>query len=146
MDVLSTHWNSDLPDTGGASAAFDYHIRKRWKPALEGLAQGCDATQQLYELAAIEYEYVVNTLLFALNFYAKRLKKAMKVFTTTTDWKKFLWNLWQIVSTVWQLIVDTYDLLFKQTVIFKEVVEMVVANFIYLRNRMRGDFEAFKTL
>ncbi|MBM0205750.1 hypothetical protein JNW90_24100 [Micromonospora sp. STR1s_5] len=146
MDVLSTHWNSDLPDTGGASAAFDYHMRKRWKPALEGLAQGCDATQQLYELAAIEYEYLVNTLLFALNFYSKKLKKAMKVFTTTTDWKTFLSTLWEIVSTVWDVIVGTYDLVFKQTMIFKEVVEMVVANFIYLQNRMRGDFDALKTL
>ena len=69
MDVLSTHWNSDLPDTGGASAAFDYHIRKRWKPALEGLAQGCDARGSSTSWRPSN-TIVVNTLLFALNFYA----------------------------------------------------------------------------
>ncbi|SCG39156.1 hypothetical protein [Micromonospora coxensis] len=146
MDVLSTHWNSELCGTEGASGAFDYHIRKRWKPAFEAVAQACDAGQQLYELLATEYEYTVNALLFALNFYSTRLKKAMKVFTTTTDWKKFLWNLWQIVSTVWQLIVDAYDLLAKQTMAFKEGIEMLVANIVTFRNMMRGDFDALKTL
>jgi hypothetical protein len=146
MDVLSSHWNSELCGTGGASGAFDYHIRQRWKPAFEAVAQACDAGQQLYELVAVEYEYTVNALLFALNFYSQRLKKAMKAVMTTTDWKKFLWNLWQIVSTVWQLIVDAYDLLAKQMVALKEGVEMLVANLVTLRNLMRGDFDALKTL
>ncbi|MEH0934049.1 hypothetical protein [Micromonospora psammae] len=70
----------------------------------------------------------------------------MKVFTTTTDWKKFLWNLWQIVSTAWQLIVDAYDLLAKQTLAFKEGIEMLVANLVTFRNLVRGDFDALKTL
>ncbi|MFI6066056.1 hypothetical protein ACIA47_12435 [Micromonospora sp. NPDC051227] len=65
---------------------------------------------------------------------------------TTRLRKTFLSTLWEIVSTVWDVIVGTYDLVFKQTMIFKEVVEMVVANFIYLQNRMRGDFDALKTL
>ncbi|MEV5768739.1 hypothetical protein AB0L34_29810 [Micromonospora sp. NPDC052213] len=146
MDVLSTHWNSELCGAGGASGAFDYHIRQRWKPAFEAVAQACDAGQQLYELVAVEYEYTVNALLFALNFYSQRLKKAMKAVMTTTDWKKFLWNLWQIVSTLWQLIVDAYDLLAKQMVAFKEGIEMLVANLVTLRNLMRGDFDALKTL
>lgn len=33
MNILSSHWTSD--GAGGASTAFDFHIRERWVPALD---------------------------------------------------------------------------------------------------------------
>ncbi|GAB3808814.1 hypothetical protein [Micromonospora zhanjiangensis] len=146
MDVLSTHWNSDSGATGGASSAFDYHIRQRWIPAFEALAQVCDSGQQICEAMATEYEYVVESLLFALNFYSKRIKKALKTVMTAEKWSTFLWNLWQLVSTMWQMIEDAYHLMVKQLTVFKEAIEMMVANLIGMRNLMRGDFDALKTL
>ncbi|MEV4481772.1 hypothetical protein [Micromonospora coxensis] len=41
---------------------------------------------------------------------------------------------------------SAYDLLAKQTMAFKEGIEMLVANIVTFRNMMRGDFDALKTL
>jgi hypothetical protein len=59
MDELSAHWTSGGV-TGGASAAFDYHIHQRWMTALEALAQHADTMEQANEALAAEYEHTVK--------------------------------------------------------------------------------------
>jgi hypothetical protein len=146
LDILSEQWDSDVCGVSGASRAFDYHIRGRWVPAFEAVGQLCDGNQQLCETLALQYEYIVRSVLFVLNFYAQRIKKALKGVMTAVNWTKFLWNLWQLVSTLWQSLVDAVNLAVMQLQVFKEITEQATSTLVAWRNYMRGDFDALKAL
>ncbi len=143
VDVLSSHWNS-RDDGRGASQAFDYHIRGRWMVALDALAQMCDTIQQMCEAMAAEYEHTVKGLLFMLNFYGTRIKSAIKSLISLPNWKTAAWNIYSLVSAVWQLIEDTIAMAVEQMLMFGEVIESAVATAVMLRNQMDGDFDALK--
>ncbi|MGX7675180.1 hypothetical protein [Plantactinospora sp. DSM 117369] len=142
MDILSERWDST---GGGASAAFDYHIRKRWIPAVDALATMANATEENFECLAEVYEYVVNALLIALNFYRLRLKKALQALEAATSVKEALWRLFQLVSDLYQLINDLVDILVKQTAMFIEEAEQIAAVSRQLVDVMQDDFEVLRT-
>lgn len=140
MDCLSSHWTSD---GGGASSAFDYHIRERWIKGFRMLANFSNSAQQTYEWIANAYEDIVNSFLLALNFYAVRIRKAFVALGTATG-PKLLWNLYQLVSSTLQLIEDTLRLLYMQTKMFCSAFEMWVANIHFFYNVLCGDQDVFK--
>jgi hypothetical protein len=142
MNTLSEHWDSTADGSAGASRAFDHHIRERWVPACEALAQACRTVQQASEQLAAFYEQVVRQVLFILNFYAKRITKAITGLLAAADIKKCLWELYQLVSSVTQLVTDAIEIIWLELKTFKEGFETLWAGLAHLRNLMRGDFDA----
>ena len=145
MNVLSSHWDSTSAGTAGASQAFDYHIRGRWLPAFEALAQMCDTVEQMCESMAAMYAQTVKGLLFATTMYVQKIQKGLKAIMTVTDWKKFVKGVWDVVSSLYNLVIDTITLAIEQVRMFKEGLEMMTATVVMLRHELNGDFDALRT-
>ncbi|MEU8606404.1 hypothetical protein AB0C29_00120 [Actinoplanes sp. NPDC048791] len=73
MDILSSHWDSKADGSAGAPQAFGYHIRGRWLPAFEALAQACDTIERMCEPMAAMYAQTVKGLLFATTMYVSKI-------------------------------------------------------------------------
>ncbi|MET0136008.1 MAG: hypothetical protein ABW215_20700 [Kibdelosporangium sp.] len=145
MNTLSEHWDSTEDGSGGASRAFDFHIRERWIPAYEALGQVCNqvcnTVQQACEQVAQFYEYIVHGVLFMLNFYAKRIKSALVGIRFATSFAKVLSELRGLVMSVVQLVADANELVLLQLKMFKEGFETLWAGMVSLRDLIRGDFD-----
>ena len=145
MDILAPHWDSRADGTAGASRAFDYHIRGRWLPAFEALAQMCDTVEQMCESMAAMYAQTVKGLLFATTMYVRKIQKGLKAIMTVTDWKKFVKGVWDVVSSLYNLVIDTVTLATEQVLMFTQGVELITATVVMLRHEMNGDFDALRT-
>ncbi len=141
MDCLSPHWTGD---PGGASTAFDYHLRQRWIPGFRALANAANAAQQTCEWMADAYEYVVNAFLLALNFYARRIVGAYRALCVAVSPLAFWYRLHQLVSGLVGLVTDTIRMIYQQTKAFGAAVEMMVANLTFMFDLARGDFAVFR--
>jgi len=144
MNVLSPHWTSGGV-LGGASEAFDYHIRSRWMTAFEALAQMADTVEQMCESMAAQYEHTVKGLLYTLTFYMARLSKGVEKIMVATNWAKLAMALYSVVSSVYDLVVDGVKLAVAQVEMFIEGIEMASAGYVMLRHRMNNDFDALRT-
>lgn len=141
MNVLSGHWDSG---PGGAAAAFDYHIRKRWVPALDAAARMANASEQNFQLLAQMYEYALTALLAVVNFYCLRIKRALQALRTVTSFREYLLELYDLVKELYGLITDLADVVIEQTLMFKEGVEQIVAIGRQLVDFIQDDFEVFR--
>ena len=141
MDVLSTRWDS----AGGASAAFDYHIRERWLPGLDAAARMANGTEQNFQMLAQMYEYAIIALLTAANFYGLRIKKALQALQSVTSLREYLFELYQLVVDLYQLIGSLTELIITQTKLFVECVEQILAIGRNVIDFLQGDFEVFQT-
>ncbi|MEO3821136.1 hypothetical protein [Plantactinospora sp. B24E8] len=142
MNVLSGHWDSG---PGGAAAAFDYHIRKRWVPALDAAARMANASEQNFQLLAQMYEYALTALLAVVNFYGLRIKRALQALRTVTSFRKYLFELYELVTDLYTLITDLTDVVIEQTLMFKEGVEQIVAIGRQIVDFIQDDFEVFRS-
>lgn len=142
MNTLSEHWDSTESGSGGASRAFDFHIRERWVPAYEALGQVCDTVRQACEQMAQFYEYLVHGVLFMLNFYAGRIKSALVALRSAPSLGAKLKELWMLVTSVVQLVADANELALLELKTFKEGFETLWSGIVSLRNLIRGDFDA----
>ncbi len=124
MDLLSEHWDSNSV-MGGASAAFDYHIRSRWMRAFEALAQQADTMQQMCESMAAQYEHTVKGLLYVVNLYLARLKKGIEKIFLATHYAKLAMALHGVISSLYDLVVDGVTLAVAQVEMFIEGFEMM---------------------
>jgi hypothetical protein len=142
MNTLSEHWDSTEDGSGGASRAFDFHIRERWVPAYDALGQICDTVQQACEQMAQFYEYLVHGVLFMLNYFAKRIKSALVALRFSTTLSARLKELFLLVTSVVQLVADANELAYLELKTFKEGFETIWSGIVSLRNLIRGDFDA----
>jgi hypothetical protein len=145
MDLLSQHWDSNsTTGLGGASEAFDFHIRSRWMRAFEALAQQADTMQQMCESMAAHYEHTVKGLLYVVNFYLARLKKGIEKIFVATNYAKLAMAVHGVVSSLYDLVLDGMTLAVAQVQMFIEGFEMMSAAFVMMRHQMNGDFDALK--
>ncbi|GGL21407.1 hypothetical protein [Mangrovihabitans endophyticus] len=140
MDALSPHWNSTTGGTGGASQAFDYHLRHRWTAA-----QTADTMQQMCESMAAEYEHTIKGMLYILNLWLSRLQKGIGKIMVAASWAKLAAALYSVVSSVYDLICDGVALAVEQVQMFIEGSQMIAAATVTMRHRMNGDFDALAT-
>jgi hypothetical protein len=151
MDHLSPHWTSD--GDGGASAAFDYDIRKRWVQGFRALADAADAARRCTEWMANAYEYVVTGLLVALAFYIAR---ATKVLAKLKEKIRELWalsvpvllsgiltELIDTIKAIYQLVAEAARQVIRLVKTNISGLQMVVAGVQELRDLFRGDFAVF---
>ena len=144
MNVLSEHWDSTEDGKGGASRAFDFHIRERWVPAYDALGQVCDTMQQVCEATAQAYELAVYQLVFRLNFYVGRIRKAIYGIRAAVSLGSKLNELRKLVMSVVYLVEEVIRILWLELKMLKEDFEMLWAGIESLRNLIRGDFDALE--
>jgi len=70
MDSLSSSWNNS-----DAAAAFDYHIRARWIPAIEFLQHFLETQKEMFEYVAQEAKTTFDVLVVAIQEAIKWVPK-----------------------------------------------------------------------
>lgn len=144
LDTLSDRWDSVETGDEGASQAFDFNVRKRWGPAFEALAQMCDYCQQLCEALAQMYEWTVDGVLLLLNFYVKKIKKAILLASATRNSLKMLNRVRELIMTLKDLVTDLINCMVEQLLMFKEGFESVSAGVVMIRQILNGDLNVFR--
>ncbi|MFC4913238.1 hypothetical protein [Actinomadura gamaensis] len=139
LSKVSSHWDSSADGRSGASRNFDYQIKGYLIPAFNEVAKICEAFRDACQFMATFYEDCCRDLIFLLNWYGKKIRKAW--IALKSAYGMGLWpllkNTTKLISALWRAIEDLIELIKTEYQKYEDLVKLLISGHEALLGRYR---------